>query len=72
MIELSKLTVGKRMGVGVNMTLIAALGLAAPAAEVAAAAKEAGPLPFESPGEYRRRMRAVSGWLKARGMMPSE
>jgi endonuclease YncB( thermonuclease family) len=42
-------------------------GLPAPAAEVAAAAKEAGPLPFESPGEYRRRMRAVSQWMKARG-----
>lgn len=42
-------------------------GLPEPAAQVAAAAKEAGPVPFESPGEYRRRMRAVSGWLKARG-----
>jgi endonuclease YncB( thermonuclease family) len=47
-------------------------GLPEPAAEVMAAAKTAGPLPFESPGEYRRRMRAVSGWLKERGGRRSE
>jgi endonuclease YncB( thermonuclease family) len=40
------------------------------AAEVAAAARAAGPLPFESPAEYRRRMREVSRWTKSRGPPP--
>jgi endonuclease YncB( thermonuclease family) len=47
-------------------------GLAKEAAEVSAAAKEAGPVPFESPGDYRRRMRAVSKWMKSKGIMPEE
>jgi len=47
-------------------------GLAKEAADVLAAAKDAGPLPFESPGEYRRRMRAVSQWMKAKGISPEE
>jgi micrococcal nuclease len=47
-------------------------GLAKEAADVLAAAKDAGPLPFESPGDYRRRMRAVSQWMKARGISPEE
>lgn len=47
-------------------------GLAAQAAEVVAAAKAAGPLPFESPGEYRKRMRDVSRWMKARGEYPEQ
>ena len=42
------------------------------AASVAAAAKAAGPLPFESPGTYRRRMRDLSGWMKAQGVTPQE
>ena len=42
------------------------------AAEVTAAAKEAGPLPFESPGEFRRRMRDVSRWMKSKGLSPDE
>ena len=42
------------------------------AAAVAAAAKAAGPLPFESPGDYRRRMRAVSSWMKFKGISPEE
>lgn len=37
------------------------------AAEVLAAAKAAGPLPFESPGDFRRRMRDVSRAMKERG-----
>jgi endonuclease YncB( thermonuclease family) len=37
------------------------------AAEVLAAAKAAGPLPFESPGDFRRRMREVSRAMKERG-----
>ena len=35
------------------------------AAEVKAAAKAAGPLPFESPNLFRRRMRPLSDWTKA-------
>jgi micrococcal nuclease len=42
-------------------------GFPAEAAEVLAAAKTAGPLPFESPGDFRRRMRDVSRALKERG-----
>ena len=47
-------------------------GLPEPAAEVAAAAKQAGPVPFESPGDYRRRMRAVSNWMKGKGISPED
>ena len=43
-------------------------GLPAEAAEVAAAAKEAGPLPFEPPHAFRARMRDVSKWMKERGL----
>jgi endonuclease YncB( thermonuclease family) len=43
-------------------------GLPQEAAEVAAAAKAAGPLPFESPGDFRRRMRDVSRWMNAKGI----
>jgi micrococcal nuclease len=45
-------------------------GLQPEAAAVLAAAKQQGPLPFESPGAFRERMRAVSAWLKARGEYP--
>ncbi len=34
------------------------------AAEVKAASKAAGPLPFESPNLFRRRMRPLSDWMK--------
>lgn len=47
-------------------------GLPEPAAAVAAAAKAAGPLPFESPGDFRRRMRDVSRWMKSQGMSAEE
>jgi endonuclease YncB( thermonuclease family) len=40
-------------------------GLPALAAEVKAAAKSIGPLPFEPPHVYRKRMRALSDWEKA-------
>lgn len=43
-------------------------GLPQESAEVLAAAKEAGPLPFESPGDFRRRMRDVSKWMKEHGV----
>jgi endonuclease YncB( thermonuclease family) len=39
-------------------------GLPQEAAEVTKAAKAAGPLPFESPNDFRRRMRDVSRWMK--------
>ncbi len=47
-------------------------GLANEAAEVLAAAKAAGPPPFESPGEYRKRMRDVSRWLREHGEYPEQ
>jgi len=47
-------------------------GLPNQAAEVLAAAKAAGPVPFESPGEYRKRMRIVSDWMRAKGQYPEE
>jgi len=47
-------------------------GLPEQAAAVAAAAKAAGPVPFDSPGEYRRRMREVSHWMKANNISPEE
>lgn len=42
------------------------------AAEVLAAAKQAGPLPFESPNDFRIRMRAVSRWMKEKGIYPEK
>ena len=47
-------------------------GLPAEAAAVQATAKAAGPLPFESPGDFRRRMRDVSKWMKAKGVSADE
>jgi endonuclease YncB( thermonuclease family) len=43
-------------------------GLPQEAAEVLAAAKSAGPLPFEPPHAFRARMRDVSRWMKERGL----
>ena len=43
-------------------------GLPAPAAEVLAAAKAAGPLPFEPPHVFRARMRELTKWMKERGI----
>lgn len=37
---------------------------------VMAAAKAAGPLAFEPPHEYRARMRALSRWMKEKGIYP--
>jgi micrococcal nuclease len=42
-------------------------GLPREAAEVLAAAKSAGPLPFEPPHLFRARMREVSQWMKEKG-----
>jgi len=46
-------------------------GLPVEAADVLRAAKAAGPLPFESPGAFRARMREVTRWMKERGIYPS-
>jgi endonuclease YncB( thermonuclease family) len=46
-------------------------GLPREAAEVMAAAKAAGPPPFQSPGEFRARMRELSTWMKQRGIYPA-
>jgi endonuclease YncB( thermonuclease family) len=43
-------------------------GLPREAAEVLAAAKSAGPLPFEPPHAFRARMRDVSQWMKEKGL----
>jgi micrococcal nuclease len=43
-------------------------GLPKEAAAVLAAAKAAGPLPFEPPHVFRARMRDVSKWMKERGL----
>ena len=43
-------------------------GLPNEAAEVLAAAKTAGPVPFEPPHVFRGRMRDVSKWMKENGL----
>jgi endonuclease YncB( thermonuclease family) len=43
-------------------------GLPAEAAEVLAAAKSAGPLPFEPPHVFRGRMRELAKWMKEKGL----
>jgi micrococcal nuclease len=45
-------------------------GLPREAAEVLAAAKAAGPPPFESPAAFRSRMRVLSAWMRERGLYP--
>jgi micrococcal nuclease len=47
-------------------------GFPAEAAEVLAAGKAQGPLPFEPPHVYRARMRELTEWMKARGLYPQE
>jgi micrococcal nuclease len=47
-------------------------GLPREAAEVMAAAKLAGPLPFESPAAFRGRMRELTKWLRQRGVDPRD
>jgi micrococcal nuclease len=47
-------------------------GLPAQAAEVLAAAKAAGPVPFEAPHLYRARMRDVAKWMKDNGLEAEE
>jgi endonuclease YncB( thermonuclease family) len=47
-------------------------GLPKEAAEVRAAAKAAGPVPFEPPHRYRARMRELSRYMRAQGTYPEE
>lgn len=47
-------------------------GLPKEAAEVLAAAKAAGPVPFEPPFQFRARMRDVSGWMQQQGASPEK
>jgi micrococcal nuclease len=47
-------------------------GLPEIAAEVVAAAKAAGPPPFEPPGAYRARMRTLADWMKQNGTYPAK
>jgi endonuclease YncB( thermonuclease family) len=47
-------------------------GLLKEATEVVAAAKAAGPLPFEPPHVYRARMRELAKWMKDRGLYPEQ
>jgi micrococcal nuclease len=42
------------------------------AAAVKAAAEGAGPVPFQPPFEFRRRMRQVTEWMKEQGIYPEE
>lgn len=45
-------------------------GLPDEAAQVLAAAEKAGPMPFEPPHFFRRRMRDVTNWMKQQGVYP--
>lgn len=45
-------------------------GLPKQGKECVAAARAAGPVPFEDPHDYRRRMRDVTKWMKERGTYP--
>ena len=45
-------------------------GMPEQAAACLAAAKAAGPVPFQDPHGYRRRMRAVTRWMKEQGTYP--
>ena len=46
-------------------------GLPKEAAEVVAAAKDIGPLPFEPPHQFRARMRDLTTWMKQHGQYPA-
>jgi endonuclease YncB( thermonuclease family) len=47
-------------------------GLPREAAEVTAAARDAGPLPFEPPHAYRARMRELARWMKEKGLQAEQ
>jgi micrococcal nuclease len=62
----SVLVVSARLAVE-SVTRYGDNGFPEEAKTVAAAAKAAGPVPFEPPGDYRRRMRDLSKWMKEQG-----
>jgi hypothetical protein len=47
-------------------------GFPVEAAAIRKAAAAAGPLPFEPPSAFRRRMSELSRWLKAQGRYPTQ
>jgi len=47
-------------------------GLPREAAQVLAAAKNIGPLPFEPPHQFRARMRDLTNWMKQNGQYPQD
>lgn len=53
-----------------NVSFYGDNGLPDPAQKCVAAGKAAGPVPFEKPHLYRKRMRKLSEWLKANGKYP--
>ena len=53
-----------------NVTKFGDNGLPKQAARVVAAARKAGPVPFEMPYRYRRRMSELATWMKAHGRWP--
>jgi len=63
----SVLVVGARFSAE-TVTFYGDNGLPREAAEVLAAAKTAGPLPFEPPHAFRGRMRELSRWMKENGL----
>lgn len=68
-VNYSLLVIGARLAEE-SVTRYGDNGFPQEAAEVLAAAKAAGPVPFEPPGLYRARMREVAKAMKARGEYP--
>jgi endonuclease YncB( thermonuclease family) len=67
----SVLVLGARLAVE-SVTRYGDNGLPAEAQACLAAAKGAGPAPFEDPHVYRARMREVARWMKAHGTYPGQ
>ncbi len=65
----SVLVVAARLAVE-NVSFFGDNGLPEEARAVVAAAKAAGPVPFEPPHHFRTRMRKVSQWMKEQGTYP--
>jgi endonuclease YncB( thermonuclease family) len=63
----SVLVVGARFSAE-TVTFYGDNGLPTEAAEVLAAAKSAGPVPFEAPHAFRGRMRQLSKWMEEKGL----
>jgi endonuclease YncB( thermonuclease family) len=65
----SELVVSARLAVE-SISRFGDNGFPEEAKSVLAAAKAAGPVPFEAPGDYRRRMRDLSTWMREKGLLP--